>query len=135
MLTLKWCVLKGNQVRSVYHQSMGRCTTLIMSDARILKVTVAFVFILGITSSIFISLFLDYIKKSSGSDSNTKVRVFTPYPFDHSIGVPVEEHEHSKEKLELTLRKADIELSGEYHISLSNMIYKSIFYARTGLAK
>lgn len=79
-----------------------------MSDVRVLKATFVIVFILGISSSIFLPLFLSYFKSSP---PNTKVRVFSPIPFENNMEMPFENSENTKESLEL--RKADIEPSGK----------------------
>lgn len=79
-----------------------------MSDARVLKATFVIVFILGISSSIFIPLFLSYFKSSL---PNTKVRVFSPIPFENNMDIQLENSENTEDSLEL--RKADIEPSGK----------------------
>lgn len=79
-----------------------------MSDSRVLKATFVIVFILGISSSIFIPLFLSYFTSSL---SNTKVRVFSPIPFEHNTEIQFENSETTEDGLEL--RKADIEPSGK----------------------
>lgn len=81
-----------------------------MSDARVLKATFVIVFILGVTCSIFVTLFLSYFKSSH---SNTKVRVFSPIPYENNMEIQFENSGHSKEILELSVRKADLEQSGK----------------------
>uniref|UniRef100_A0A1B6L271 Protein adenylyltransferase Fic n=1 Tax=Graphocephala atropunctata TaxID=36148 RepID=A0A1B6L271_9HEMI len=105
----RWCVAKCNQVKIVCQRTNEKFSFFIMNDVRMLRATFVIVFILGITCSIFISLFLDYFRTPKDSVPGTKVRVFLPFPFEHNMGILREGGEITKESLELSIRKADIE--------------------------
>ena len=109
MVMYQWCIVKGNELRRLYQQSSDKCSSLMMNDVRLLKAAFLFVFILGLVCSIFMTLFLDLFRTSSEPRANTKVKVFLPYPLENHI----ESHrENTKESLELSVRKADLEPSG-----------------------
>lgn len=111
MLSQQWCIVKGRQSKIIHPEIKEKNSPFMMNDVRVLKATFFIVFVLGITFAFFVGFFLDLYGLNIEKVSNTKVRVFSPFPFEHHMELPIEQD--NKESLELTIRKADVEPSGK----------------------
>lgn len=111
MFGQQWCIVNGHQSKSSHPDTKGNSSSFIMNDVRVLKATFFIVFVLGITFAFFVGMFLDLSRLNVEKVTNTKIRVFSPFPFEHHMEAPIDQD--YKESLELSIRKADLEPSGK----------------------
>lgn len=107
MYSERWCVRKRNELRSIFVNSIEWCKLCAMNDTRMLKATFILMFLLGIISSVLISLLSQYYMTCKDVKS-TKGKVFSPLPFEHSQ-LDIDSLEH----IEVSVRRADMEPSGK----------------------
>lgn len=121
MYSERWCVRKRNELRSIFHNSIEWCKLCLMNDTRMLKATFILMFLLGIISSVLISFISQYYMTCKDVKS-TKVKVFSPLPFEHS------QLDISLENIEVSVRRADMEPSGKIYnksyIKCMQTVYK-----------
>lgn len=115
MYSERWCVRKRNALRSIFHNSVEWCKLCVINDSRMLKGTFIFMFILGIIFSVIINLLSQYYMTCKDV-KNTKVKIFSPLPFEHS-----QPDIDSLEKIEVSLRRADMEPSASINEALSSL--------------
>lgn len=80
-----------------------------MNDTRMLKGTFILMFVLGIIFSVLISLLSQYYTTFKDVKS-TKVKVFSPLPFEHS---QLDIDSVLTENIEVSVRRGDMEPSGK----------------------